>query len=346
MKTAMKLLTFVLTLALILTSFAEEAPVSVTITAVGDCALGGLAFHPDSGQEAFEEYAAKYGYDYYFSRVASIFEADDFTVINLECPLTLEAGEKIGHRFLLRGNPKNARIMACSSVEVANVANNHTHDFGEDGFEETVSSVTSAGVGVCGYDLVYYARKDDVTVGFVGFSEWEMTQAEMVSVTRTARESCDLLIASYHGGIELTRDMTRTERENCRAIVDAGADLVIGNHSHVYGTIERYQNRYIIGSLGNFCFGANSRPKDFECVIFQQTFLVSPGKSVEDAGINLIPALISTAKDTNNCQPAPMRPDWRAKNLLSTLFWLADFKADEIRWMENSYPIQNRLVIP
>ena len=64
MKTAMKLLTFVLTLALILTSFAEEAPVSVTITAVGDCALGGLAFHPDSGQEAFEEYAAKYGYEF------------------------------------------------------------------------------------------------------------------------------------------------------------------------------------------------------------------------------------------------------------------------------------------
>ena len=327
-----------------LPTYAEEGVVPITITAVGDCTLGGLAFHTDSGQAAFEDYAARYGYDYYFEKVRDIFAADDFTVINLEGPLT-NAGEAVSNKkFLLRGSPENVRIMTGSSVEVANVANNHARDFGEEGFTDTVSVVESAGIGVCGYDKMYFAEKNGVTVGFVGFSEWDMTREEMVSVTREAKKSCDLLIASYHGGVELTREMTRTARENSRAIVDAGADLVIGNHSHVFGTIERYNGKYTIGSLGNFCFGANSHPKDFACVIFQQTFLVSPGGEVIDGGINLIPSLISTSKATNNCQPAPMESDYQAKALFNSLMWLANFKPDQVRWMSDSYPVRSGLV--
>lgn len=338
------LLVTVLLLLCAFSSPAEEEGVSVTITAVGDCTLGGLAFHPDSGQTRFEAYAAEYGYDYYLKNVKPIFEADDFTVVNLEGPLTRAEEFKKDGKYILRGSPENVRILTGSGVEVCNVANNHSRDFGEAGFLETVSTVENAGLGVCGYDRIYYAETNGVTVGFVGFSEWEMTREEMVSVTEEARGNCDLLIASYHGGVELTHEMTRTARENSQAIVDAGADLVIGNHSHVYGPIERYKGKYMIASLGNFCFGANSRPKEFTCTIFQQTFRVFPDGRVTDGGINLIPALISTSKATNNCQPVPMEMGYQAKTLFDTVMWLGNFKASEVKWMENSYPVQNGFV--
>ena len=318
--------------------------VSITITAVGDCTLGGLAFHPDSGQVQFEKYAEKYGYDYYLENVRALFETDDFTVVNLEGPLTRANDAKAGGKFILRGSPENVQILTGSSVEVCNVANNHAFDFRQAGFDETIETLRAADLGFCGYDIIHYAECKGAIVGFVGFTEWDCTTEEMVAITQEARAKCDLLIASYHGGVELTHEMTVQERINCQAIVDAGADLVIGNHSHVYGPIERYKGKYMIASLGNFCFGANSRPKEFTCTIFQQTFTFDADGNVVDVGINIIPALISTEKSTNNCQPVMMQPGFTASNHISTLLWLGNFKINDVKWMENSFEVVNGLV--
>ena len=82
---------------------------------------------------------------------------------------------------------------------------------------------------------------------------------------------------------------TSTQERYGHAIIDAGADLVLGHHPHVLGGIEQYKGKYIVYSLANFCFGGNSNPNDKDTMIFQQTFVVDGAGNVSDGGINIIP---------------------------------------------------------
>ena len=200
-----KLLSLMLTLMLMISTFgafAETDGVTILITCVGDCTLGGVANHTASSEKMFAKLVDSYGYDYFFKNVLDVFEVDDFTVINLEGPLTT-AKETYGKaNFFFRGRPSDAQIMAVSSIEVASLANNHIFNFGQAGFDETVQAVTDAGVGACGYDLIYYAECKGVTVGFVSFDQWLSTDSDIERVIKEARPNCDLLIVSYHGGVE------------------------------------------------------------------------------------------------------------------------------------------------
>ena len=200
-----KLLSLMLTLMLMISTFgafAEKHGVTILITCVGDCTLGGVANHTASSEKMFAKLVDSYGYDYFFKNVLDVFEVDDFTVINLEGPLTT-AKETYGKaNFFFRGRPSDAQIMAVSSIEVASLANNHIFNFGQAGFDETVQAVTDAGVGACGYDLIYYAECKGVTVGFVSFDQWLSTDSDIERVIKEARPNCDLLIVSYHGGVE------------------------------------------------------------------------------------------------------------------------------------------------
>ena len=87
--------------------------------------------------------------------------------------------------------------------------------------------------------------------------------------------------------------------------VDEGADLVIGSHPHVIQGYEKYNGRYIVYSLGNFCFGGNPNPSDKDCMIFQQTFTVTGNDVATDDNINVIPCSISSVSNSNNYQPTP-----------------------------------------
>ena len=102
----------------------------ITITAVGDCTLGGDI--PTGAYKSFASYYDKYGPDYFFANVRELFASDDLTIVNLEGPLT--TSEKIrGRKFNFRGLPEYVSILSGSSVEICNVANNHALDFGMDG---------------------------------------------------------------------------------------------------------------------------------------------------------------------------------------------------------------------
>ena len=120
------------------------------------------------------------------------------------------------------------------------------------------------------------------------------------------------------------------------ALIDAGADLILGHHPHVFGGIEQYNGKYIVYSLGNFCFGGNSNPSDKRCLIFQQTFSVSPDGSIEDAGINIIPAAVTGSSSKNDFQPIIM-PAERGETLLKNVAKYSDVSMSAIRWMNGSY---------
>lgn len=342
MKKIISLLLILLLLCPALSESGEEG-VTILITAVGDCTLGGVANHTASSEKLFEQSVRKNGMEWFLSDAKPLFEQDDFTIVNLEGPLTTATQYEEVAKFYFRGKPEYVNILISSSVEIANVANNHSHNFRDEGFDETVSVLKDAGVGVCGYEHEYYAEIKGITVGFLGFDQWRSADEQMRNQTAAARENCDLLIVSYHGGVENSYSMSEQVEHAGRLLIDAGADLVIGNHSHVYGGMRLYKGKYITGSLGNFCFGGNLAPNDYSCIVFRQAFTVYPDGRVEDAGIDIIPAMVGSRKRVNDCHPTLLSEGFDGDTLFKAVIQRSNFEAKTVKWLEDSYALRRAL---
>lgn len=344
MKKLISLMLFVcLLLPCVSAEVEQQEGVTILITAVGDCTLGGVANHTASSEKLFEQSVRKHGMEWFLSDVKDLFSRDDFTIVNLEGPLTTTTQYEETAKFYFRGKPEYTAILTSASVEVANVANNHSHNFRDEGFEETLNALKDAGIGACGYENEYYTEVRGVTVGFLGFDQWRSTDAQMTAQTEEARKKCDLLIVSYHGGVENSYSMSEQVSHAGELLVKAGADLVIGNHSHVYGGIEQYHGKYITGSLGNFCFGGNTAPKDYSCIVFRQAFTVYPDGRVEDAGIDIIPARVGSKKKLNDCHPMLLEDGYDADTLFKAVLTRSNFQAKNVKWLEDSYALRNGL---
>ena len=308
----------------------ELTRTTILISAAGDCTLGGDVNSSSGGR--FSQYADEYGLDYFFENVRDIFAADDFTVVNLEGPLTTQTSKRSGRQFNFRGDPEYVKILSGSSVEVCSLANNHALDFKNAGLSDTAANLESVGVGAAGYDNAWYGEKDGVRVCFLSFTEWDYSADAIAERVRQEKENSDLVIVSVHWGEELRNRATSTQERYGHAIIDAGADLVLGHHPHVLGGIEQYKGKYIVYSLANFCFGGNSNPNDKDTMIFQQTFVVDGAGNVSDGGINIIPCSISSVSSTNNYQPTPLTGDAAAAVIDKVSSYST---VEEILWMDS-----------
>jgi poly-gamma-glutamate synthesis protein (capsule biosynthesis protein) len=281
-------------------------PVTVTISAAGDCTLGG---DPRNGGEArFTRKLKDEGGDYaYFLRlVEPVFSADDLTVVNLEGPLTTAKSYKKGKQFCFRGAPAYAEILTSGSVELCNLANNHARDFYAAGLEETRDALDAADIGYFGFADTCIREVRGVKVGFAGFYAQE--RADVAEVLMDLRGQCDIMIASFHGGEEGSNYPTRAQQKLARAAVDAGADLVLGHHPHVLQGLETYAGKTIAYSLGNFCFGGNGNPRDKDTIILRCAFTLEDG-ALTGTSIDIVPCSVSSVGDTNNFQPMPLEGD-------------------------------------
>ena len=314
---------------------APTYPAEITITAVGDCTLGGA--HRNKTDKKFSQAVKKKGYDYFFSNWRSIFEKDDLTIVNLEGPLTTSKDRRKGQYYAFKGSPDYVQILSGSSVEIANVANNHAMDYGAKGLKQTQEVLEQAGIGVSGFDYAYSTTVKGVRVTSLGFTKWDHTASDVKKAVTLARRDCDILIVSIHWGWEKKFKPDKQQRKMGYAAIDAGADLVIGTHTHVYGALEKYKGKYIVYSLGNFCFGGNPFGKDKRCLVFQQTLRYSPTEGVSDAGINIIPAYYSSSAKKNDYQPKPMGGKAGAKLLKAVAKISRGMSAADTLWMPDNY---------
>ena len=308
----------------------ELIQTTILISAVGDCTLGGDV--GSSSGERFSRYADEYGLDYFFANVRDIFAGDDFTVVNLEGPLTTRTSERSGRQFNFRGSPEYTQILSGSSVEVCTLANNHALDFKEAGLNDTAANVMDAGMGAAGYKNAWYEEKDGVRVCFLAFTEWDYSADEVAARVREEKAGSNIVIVSMHWGEELRAEPTSAQERYGHALIDAGADLVLGHHPHILGGLEQYKGKYIVYSLGNFCFGGNSNPDDKDTMIFQQTFAINGAGEVVDGGINIIPCSISSVNSTNNYQPTPLSGE-AADAVIRKVASLSNVQA--ITWMDS-----------
>ncbi len=284
----------------------ESKEVQITVSLMGDCTLGtDENFAYDTSVNAYFLYQ---GADYFFENVRSILEADDLSIINMEGPLT-ESTARNGELFAFKGDPEFVNILSGSSVEAANLANNHSHDYGEQSFTDTKKILEDAGISTFGYDDTAIVTVKGINVGLVGIYELhdhlERMQQLKDNIAKVKADGADLIIAIFHWGNERETVPDYNQMTLAHAAIDNGADLVIGHHPHVLQGIEEYRGKYIAYSLGNFCFGGNSAPSDMDTMIFQQTFTIRNGEVLADQNINLIPCSISSEAGFNNYQPTP-----------------------------------------
>lgn len=281
----------------------EEVVRTITVTATGDCTF---ATDINASRElGFVSYAEKYGTDWFFDKVRHIFEEDDLTIVNFEGTLS-NRGERAIKQFAFRGDPEYAKALSGSSVEAANLANNHSMDYGEVSLEDTKMYLDAEDILHCrGKDDVAITEINGIKVGLVGINYLnDVMRTELEEAIEKAKDGgAELIILSIHWGIEKATSPTKEQIEVAHKAIDMGVDLVIGTHPHVLEGFEKYKGRYICYSLGNFSFGGNNAPSDMDTAIFRQTFTFKGDNLSDDDNYEIIPCRISSADGYNNYQP-------------------------------------------
>ena len=289
-----------------------SSPVSLTLSVVGDCTLGtDETFDYDTSLNAYYE---NYGADYFLQNVKDIFSADDLTIANFEGTLT-DSDEREDKTFAFKAPASYASILTGGSVEAVNTANNHSHDYGDQSFDDTLAALDDAGIVHFGYDETAVMDVKGIKVGLVGIYELydhlEREQQLKDNIAKVKADGAQLIIVIFHWGNETETVPDSNQTTLGRIAIDEGADLVCGHHPHVLQGIETYKGRNIVYSLGNFCFGGNSSPSDMDTMIYQQTFTIDADGVKKDNVTNIIPCSISSAAydGYNNYQPTPAEGD-------------------------------------
>lgn len=284
---------------------APEEPRLLRVSALGDCTLGGdrnggatiTAFDAEASRHAREP-------NWPWTHVLPILSADDLTLANLEGPLTLSDVPEPYGAYRFNGAPRYAQLLRAGSVEAVGFNNNHTGDFGARGVLDTVWALRRAKVGIAqeGHPFETQVRGIPVAVLVPSAGADEATLGRVSRAVAAVAKPDTVVIVYFHWGTEYLAKVERYQRDLARAVIDAGADLVLGSHPHVLQGIEEYAGRHIAYSLGNFVFGGNVNPKDRDTMIYQETFALGPN-GLLSASSEFIPAVVSSTPGRNDFSP-------------------------------------------
>ncbi len=290
----------------------------ITISAVGDCTLGN-----DEKQEGnptcFHKVYNLQGPDYFLAGVKPIFAADDLTIANLEGVITNLGTPSTTKNWRFRGSPDYLNILKNSSVEAVSFANNHCRDYGEISHVDTMANLDLYGIPYSSEDNVCVIDVNGIKVGLVSiqcafrqpYADPEYPDANALAVLMKTKmdevkeAGAQLIIVNCHWGVEMQEAVTPQQYALAHFAVDQGADLVIGHHPHMLQAVENYNGKYILYSLGNFCFGGNSNPPDKDTCIWQMRVGLEDGKVIWQEA-QLIPCRLSSHTTWNDYRPVPL----------------------------------------
>ncbi len=306
---------------------ANDDIVTITISAAGDVTLGNY-----KGQEytnSFDQTYVRESNEYFFKNVLDIFAADDMTIVNFEGVLTLSEEVQVKD-YNMKGPPEYVGILTEGSIEAVSFGNNHRLDYLAGGSRDTVDIFEENGIAYAYDNIVGVYEVKGIRIGFVSVNEASQHKAvekylqEGINKLKT-EEEVDLIIACCHWGIEREHYPEDYQEELGRKCIDWGADLVLGSHPHVLQGVDVYEGKFIVYSLGNFCFGANRNPADKDTMIFSQTFTFIDGQKQEDMVAQVIPCSVSSLPNRNDYCPTPAKDEEYIRilqriNEYSTLF--------------------------
>lgn len=279
---------------------------NITLTFLGDMILASdVAVANAAGR--FNDYFDRLGADYFLQNVRHIFEDDDFTIANVENVFTdRQLTPKLKDytpAFWFSSKTSHINILSNSGIEGAFLANNHTFDYGNEGYNDTVATVRNAGMIHGDPNNTMYFEKGGYIVAVVSSGLWGEYQANtIINQLHEAQKYSHYQVVLFHGGTEAVHVPEEWKKRAARKFVDNGADLVVGGHPHVLQPREIYNGVEIIYSVGNFCYGGALRPEN-RTVIYQMNLTVSADHTLISSASNMIPCYVYTGA-VNNYQPA------------------------------------------
>lgn len=282
----------------------------VIITSVGDCTLGSDSKFGYSN--TFPYMFEKHGkdYSYFFKNTKNIFTEDDFTTANLETTFT-DSKKPVDKQFNFKSPASYANILLKGNIEAVNISNNHIYDYGKEGFDDTKNALTSFGIGFFGEDNIYTKEIKGVKFGFLGYRGYSYDNKSLIKlkddIGMLKKQKCSVII-NFHWGDENSYYPNEVQKYLAHYAIDNGADLIIGHHPHVIEGVEKYKDRFIFYSLGNFCFGGNTNPADKDTFILQSKFIYE-NKILSSIGVRVIPCSISSVDYINDYCPTPLEGD-------------------------------------
>lgn len=226
-------------------------------------------------------------YEDIFKDVSYLWKDSQYVSGNIESALldNPEEFEKSDKEIHLYAETKVANLLKNNGFTMANLSNNHLGDFGRQGVISTINAVKSAGLNYVGAgenidDAATYDIQDinGIKVATIGISDIvpkdfsaSRTEAGILStmypsynrLVYEASQEADLVVVNLHWGVEYGVDETEEQEKIAKALIDAGADVIIGSHPHVLQPIQTYKDGIIFYSMGNFVFDQGwSRTKD------------------------------------------------------------------------------------
>lgn len=203
----------------------------------------------------------------------------DLTCVNLEFCLSDRGTPMEGKLYTFRAGSERVSILHELGVDLANLANNHIYDYGRDAFLDTLSilqeeqiAYVGAGQNAAEAEAVWYTELDGQTVAVVSATRAEKyiltpeageetpgvfrcyDMGSLLETVEEARANADVVIAYIHWGTEYSEELESAQTEGARALIDAGADVVLGAHPHCLQGMDFYKGKPILYSLGNYWF--------------------------------------------------------------------------------------------
>ncbi|MEG0772784.1 CapA family protein [Clostridium sp.] len=285
----------------------EVKKAEIVITSTGDSLLGSDQTY--GYNQSLPHVLEKNNNDlsYFYSNVSHIFKADDITTTNLETPLT-KANAKAEKQFAFKGNPEYAKALGLGGIEAVNLSNNHMYDYFQKGFDDTIVALKAAESGYFGEGNTWIKEVKGVKVGFLGYLGYYYDKAFLGKVKKDIQDmktKSDFVVINFHWGEERMYSPNETQKYIAHYAIDQGADLIVGHHPHVIQGLENYKGKIIAYSLGNFAFGGNRNPSDKDTFILQIKLNFVDNK-VENYGVKVIPASISSITTSNDYRPTPL----------------------------------------
>ena len=211
--------------------------------------------------------------------------------------------------------------MTTGSIECVTLANNHSHDYGEGGYNDTKDALQKAGIAFFGEDcMAVWENEEGLMIGFTGVfysivGNRGKTFERQVECLKEI--GCNAIISVMHAGTEYTYTPDSTQRKICERASKLGVDLVIGHHPHVVQGYDFIDGMPVVYSLGNCSFGGTTRAKDSDALVVQAELCFTESE-MDNMVLHFYPISITSDERYNNYSPMFLT-DYDAERVLKKL---------------------------
>ena len=268
----------------------ENGKTSIKFSFIGDSLLASF-----KGSGEFQELLDNHDYNYPYKNVIDIFKSDDFTIANGENVFTdnnlSPTPKDYNPAYWYYTKSKYANVYRESSIELVSIMNNHTYDYGNQGYLDTIKALKDADVLYGGEEAVIL-NKDGFKIGVICANLFHDFQGDEINdKIKSIKNKVNYVIVYFHGGTEYLYTPPENIKSHSHSFIDNGADLVIGAHPHVLQPIETYKDKKIVYSLGSFLFGGTTTLVN-RTIIYQMNIEYDKDSNTYKETDNIIPCYL------------------------------------------------------